>query len=252
MEYRKKLYADYINNIYSNINDLSPVGFEKVAKSYGNYLKFLPEEKTSHILDCGSGPGYFLYFLKKHGYKNTQGIDCSDQAVKIAESMGLNVRHHDIFGFLKECQKEHFGLIMFFDVLEHLTKNEVLEVLALANSRLIPGGKVLISVPNANSPFAPRLRWKDFTHELYFTEETLVQILLACGANSHVNAPGFADIQIQEDKSVITSFICAVRKTFWFIAKWLYKAFMILGIGREAIGIPLEYKIIGIGKKPNG
>ncbi len=112
----------------------------------------------------------------------------------------------------------------------------------MISSRLTQLGMVLIAVPNANSPFAARLRWKDLTHELSFTEETLAQILLSCG---------FVDIQIQEDKSVITSFICAARRILWFIAKWMYKAFIILGIGREAIGIPLEYKIIGIGRKAN-
>jgi len=242
MEYRKRLYDSYINSIYQNFNDLSERGYNKTVKCYKNYLKLLPKNKASRILDCGSGPGYFLYFLKKQGYTNAVGVDLCKQAVKIGTSMGLNLQYHDMFDFLKGCQNEYFDLIVAFDVLEHVMKDEVLKLLDLINSRLRKGGTVLIRVPNANSPFATRSRWNDFTHELSFTDESLTQILLSCG---------FIDIQIHGEKGVITSFLCLIRKILWFTAKCLYKAFMILGISREAIGVPLEYKIIGVGRKPS-
>ncbi len=130
MEHRKTLYRSYISSIYQNLNELSEVGYEKAAKGYKNYLKFLPKDKTSRILDCGAGPGYFVYFLKKQGYTNVVGIDSCNQAVEIAKGMDLNILRYDILDFLENNKSECFDLIVALDILEHLTKDEVLKVLS--------------------------------------------------------------------------------------------------------------------------
>src|SRR6202043_2974468 len=69
-------------------------------------------------------------------------------------------------------------LIFLMDVLEHMDKAEQLRTLAAASELLVPGGRLVLSVPNANASFGLRWRYNDWTHEAAFTEQSLEFILL--------------------------------------------------------------------------
>ena len=40
-----------------------------------NYLKFIPQDRTSRILVISCGPGYFVNLLNSKGYHSVLGID---------------------------------------------------------------------------------------------------------------------------------------------------------------------------------
>ena len=67
------------------------------------------------------------------------------------------------------------------DVLEHLTKDEVLETLDRVAAALKPGGVFVARVPNAVSPFSGHIRHGDFTHETWYTDRSVRQLTAACG-----------------------------------------------------------------------
>ena len=57
----------------------------------------------------------------------------------------------------------------------------------------MPDGKVILTVPNANSPLAARWRYIDFTHHCSFTEHSL---------NFVLGSAGFGDIRIDNSKGI--------------------------------------------------
>lgn len=69
------------------------------------------------------------------------------------------------------------------DVLEHLSKNEALQVLKAIYHHLNPQGKVIIRVPNLTNPFNSHIHYGDFSHEIGFTTKSLQQVLQVTGFN---------------------------------------------------------------------
>lgn len=73
----KKLYDEYFEHC-AELNEATEEAFEGMADAYSSWYKlFLPDDKTTRILDIGAGVGHFLCFLKREGHKNYCGLDVS-------------------------------------------------------------------------------------------------------------------------------------------------------------------------------
>jgi len=180
-DYRERIYQDYISSQFGSGHSI-----ENLDKDYlihqryfkKNYQKFLPPNREAKILDAGCGLGHFLFFAEQSGYKNVVGIDVSNELAELCKEKGYNAIATDIFSFLAE-HKNAFDVIIFNDVIEHLTKNEILNLLDLMYAALSEGGCLLIKTPNMANPFtAASGRYIDFTHEIGFTEASLKEILV--------------------------------------------------------------------------
>jgi len=145
-----------------------------------NYSSLLPKDKGANILDIGCGMGHFLYYLKKGGYKNISGLDVSRENAEFCRKNGFNIACKDGRTFLKP-QKEKYDVIVMNDVIEHLDKGEIFEMLSMIHSALKKGGTVMVKTPNMANPLCVHSRYIDFTHEVGFTEESLSQALRVSG-----------------------------------------------------------------------
>lgn len=67
------------------------------------------------------------------------------------------------------------------DFLDHLRKDEVIELLQLSSHVLREGGFLIIRTTNADNPMFARFFYRDFTHETPFTPHSLGQCLNASG-----------------------------------------------------------------------
>lgn len=142
-----------------------------------NYLSFLPERKDAKIIDLGCGLGNFLMFLRSAGYKNIQGIDASQECVDFCQKEDLDAGVSAILPYLRNTG-EKFDVFTLNDVLEHMTKDEMWEVLSLIREHLTNDGVCIIKVPNMSQPFLGiDSRYIDITHEIGFTESSLRQVL---------------------------------------------------------------------------
>jgi 2-polyprenyl-3-methyl-5-hydroxy-6-metoxy-1,4-benzoquinol methylase len=146
----------YRERIFSRYQTLTSTGtfalrdYEEWAEKVGkrNFLKFLPKDKNSRILDVGCGIGKFLYFLEKFGYLNTVGVDISEENVKIANKFGIrNVVKNDIFDFLRKAPSLSYEMVYCQDVIEHFSKNEIVKLLNLIYKVLALGGWPYLSPP---------------------------------------------------------------------------------------------------------
>lgn len=118
--------------------------------------------------------------LTDDGY-DAAGIDVSPEQVALARSAGLgSVRHGDYRELLAEYPGR-LAAVTATDLLEHLTKPEVLATFDAVAVALRPGGRFIARVPNAVSPFGGHIRYGDFTHETWYTARSVRQLAAAAG-----------------------------------------------------------------------
>jgi 2-polyprenyl-3-methyl-5-hydroxy-6-metoxy-1,4-benzoquinol methylase len=106
------------------------------------------ENREARILDVGCSTGMFLRVLRDLGFRNVAGLDLSSQMCKFVRSA------HGVpcFESLEEIRGEQFELITCCGVLEHtLDPRRFVEELS---EKLVPGGELLICVPNFRSVYA--------------------------------------------------------------------------------------------------
>ncbi len=245
MNYRKRIYESYVSKHWVYTHSLKKEEYElyaKVAKK--RYKNILPKDKAANIIDIACGGGHFLYFLQQQGYIYAQGVDISQEQLDVAEKMGVkNLQKSDFGEYLLKCLGK-FDMIIANDIIEHLTKDEVINFLETIHTSLKLGGNVLIATFNSKSLFSSRLRYCDFTHEQGFTPKSLSQVLRVCG---------FKNIKVYGEKSVIHDVRSFIRTMLWQIVKIILKAYLIIesgtGRGLWKKDYILESRMFAVGEK---
>jgi 2-polyprenyl-3-methyl-5-hydroxy-6-metoxy-1,4-benzoquinol methylase len=142
----------------------------------------LPWPRPGRLLDFGCGGGSFLAEMAEDGWQVT-GIDTSIETVHaIRKNLGCDalagsLPHPD----LAPCS---FDVITMWQSLEHV--HRPLEVLRAAYELLVPGGKLIVAVPNYDGQSS---RWFGENwfgldlprHLIHFTPATLAEMLQAAG-----------------------------------------------------------------------
>lgn len=235
--YREKIYQYYLSS--GNKKQVSVSDLEKKQIVFKNYLaKHLPENKDSKILDLGCGYGSFVYFLNKLGYQNVFGIDVSQEQIDQAKALGIkNIEQKDIFQYLENKENE-LDLIVMLDVLEHLTKDEIMTILKRVFKSLKPKGRLIVQTLNAESPFFGRIRYGDFTHETGFTAKSLNQVL-------RVN--GFKSIDFYPIRPIVHNFKSRIRFVLWLIVETLLNIRFLIETG--GLGNILTQNLVATAEK---
>ncbi len=210
MNYRKTLYSNYHttqSGRASGVDAVSLFNREKWRFSI-EILPFVQHfAKNAKIYDFGCGSGSLLSVLKDAGYTNLLGMDLSAEQVQLAHNLGVDcVKEQDALAFLQHTN-ETFDLIFGMDIIEHFTKDELVELLTLIKQKLNPGGKAIFRTPNLDAPFATVFANGDFTHENYMNASSSQQVCLACGFQS-VNV-------YQSSTKVQNPFKELIRKFLW-------------------------------------
>jgi 2-polyprenyl-3-methyl-5-hydroxy-6-metoxy-1,4-benzoquinol methylase len=173
----------------------------------------LPPPAAGPVIDIGCGQGDLVRLLLATGY-DAQGVDVSPEQVALAQAMGLDrVRHGDYRHVLMERPRQ-FAAVTATDLLEHLTKDEVLDTFDRVNEALAPGGVFIARVPNAVSPLGGHIRYGDFTHESSYTARSVRQLAAAVG---------FSSVDVRACAPTAHGFISAARVAVWKPVSALYK-----------------------------
>lgn len=163
-------------------------GYAKFHQFYKvNYGPHLPEDRSTPALVISCGPGYFVELLQRQGYADTIGIDSFAEKVEHARRRELDCRHARAFSFLAE-HKAAFGLIVCEQELNHLTKSEMRQFLALVRESLTPGGVLIVHGLNGANPITgSEALAQNIDHFNTFTDYSLRQVL---------DHAGFADVRV--------------------------------------------------------
>ena len=132
--------------------------------------------KEGHLLDIGTGTGYFPDTMKRLGWQ-VEAVEKNASAREFAHAhFGLEVKPDTA---LKDYAPESFDVITLWHVLEHLEHlNETWETL---NALLTDKGMLLVAVPNCSSYDAQKYGayWAAYDvprHLWHFTPDTLQQV----------------------------------------------------------------------------
>ena len=143
----------------------------------------LPPPAAGPVVDLGCGRGELVRLLQVDGF-DAEGIDISPEQAALARAAGVaRVRQGD-FRAILAGHRAHYAAITATDLLEHLTKPEVLQTFDDAAAALAPGGVFVARVPNAVSPLGGHIRDGDFTHQTSFTARSIRQLAAAAGFDS--------------------------------------------------------------------
>ena len=166
------------------------------------------------ILDIGCGQGELVRQLIADGY-DAAGIDISPEQVAIADEAGpeqvLLGDYHDLL----VDRSGHLAAVIATDLLEHLTKPEVIRTFDTVLAALVPGGVFVARVPNAVSPFGGSIRYGDFTHESWFTARSVRQL---------ARAAGFHSVEVRSCPPPVHGLTSALRAGIWSLFSLLYHA----------------------------
>lgn len=180
----KKYHNPKDNDVYI---ELIRQYFSDPRGPYQYALSFLEKQGKLHgkkVLEFGCGPGRFLYECHKKGASIT-GVDISPNAAQLAKRyFGLNIIEKTLEQAMieKDILPGAFDYIFVFEIIEHLS--QPMAVLKTLHQLLIPGGLLIVSVPNfylfrLMDMSTPGLNsW--FEHLHFFDIATLTNCLIKC------------------------------------------------------------------------
>lgn len=143
----------------------------------------------------GCGSGSMLKALQEAGYINATGMDISPEQVKVAEEMGVaNVTEGDALQYVSDSQAQ-FDLLLGMDIIEHFTKDELVDLLQNILKSLKPGGRAIFRTPNLDGFLSSVFANGDFTHENYLNASSAQQVCMACGFAKVTVLPGLMRIE---------------------------------------------------------
>jgi 2-polyprenyl-3-methyl-5-hydroxy-6-metoxy-1,4-benzoquinol methylase len=241
-EFRERFYEYYL----STQSHVSSGSAQRDLDLRGPYLKALikrwfPNNRSKRILDLGCGYSALLYFLREAGYRNLCGVDTSSEQVATANKLGLDfVKRGDVLGMLRETADASYDVLVSLDLLEHLTRDEILICADHAYRVLKPGGTWLIHVPNAEGIFFGSVFFSDLTHETLFTRQSLRQVM---------NVVGFNKLQVSEDVPIIHGIPSALRFVTWKISRTVFRIIYAAETGDWSGDLVLSQNLLAIVEK---
>ena len=185
----KELYGEFYKSDYRKVVSGSDDGSEKAFRKQIHFMEsyvipvvdpILKTAAIESILDVGCSYGGISLALKKqYGAARCDGIE---PVVKIAEFARLQASMNVHPGLFEDFAAEtEYDLVCFSRALNHtLDPNSNLRKIA---SLLKPGGYLLITLYDgfSNLIYRPFSRVAELTHPYIFCEETIKNMLTACG-----------------------------------------------------------------------
>ena len=156
-------------------------------KQYASNEQWLPTNFDAKICDIGCGWGHLLLSLWASGFRNLHGVEISEVQLAMAKKglpQEIKLSCGDGIKYINETE-ELFDLITIFDVLEHLDVSQSVKLLQGCHEKLLPGGSVVIKVPNMANILSAYSRYMDITHINGHTEWSLYQLLDMAGFERH-------------------------------------------------------------------
>ncbi|MGE0049291.1 MAG: class I SAM-dependent methyltransferase [Acidithiobacillus sp.] len=161
---------------YSYFSEIWGDGYERALyDQYGAYLPYIAHLRNGAFLDIGCGAGEFVAFLRDHGIL-AEGIDPETREVERAQALDRVVQQDDAISYLEASEKQFDGISML-EVIEHLTPEEINELIPLIFQRLAPGGVFLVETINIKHPLAFHVFYTDPTHRRPLPSDWLAFLL---------------------------------------------------------------------------
>ncbi len=190
----------------------------KIQTKFIRFFRSLPGK----VLEIGCSRGVVLSLMKEEGIE-AYGIDLSETAIEYCVSKGLDAHHSDVLSHLHQVPDMSLGGIFCAHVIEHLSPNDVIELINQAFRVLKPGGKLLLITPNAKDLRTAERFWLDITHVRLYPNKLLRVLLQREGFH---NIRTFAD---KEPANNIFVHIIKIMVRLWFLGFMFVGDLVVIG-----------------------
>ncbi len=206
MNSESKITESYFQTTSGRAGEISPEYYQKVESGLLRRMGGWVPKAGDQVLDLGCGLGGLLYLSQRLGCGPLTGVNLCLEEISIAQKyVSASFHHEDVICYLQHST-ECFDWIGCLNLLEHLSKDQVVELLRLCREHLRPGGVMVAMVPNAISPYSGITRYWDFTHQLAFTPNNFRQLAILCD---------FYKVEFKECGPIPHSMISTMRWLFW-------------------------------------
>jgi SAM-dependent methyltransferase len=169
------------------------------------------------VLEIGFGTGAFLLHLQ------SKGFDCWGVERRSAHDAALSQRGLTIVnGDLGDLPAEHFDLVCAMDVLEHLTKDQLLDTLESVHRILKPGGRFLARFPNGASPFGAMYQSADLTHLTVLSISAFAQACSVTGLRAIGGWNAAVSWRASGVRAVVKPLLILARRVFEYVIGAVY------------------------------
>ena len=173
------------------------------------YLPIIGERAP--VFDLGCGRGELLDLLRESGIDSV-GVDTDPGMVARCREKGhTQVLETDGIAHLRTVEDRSLGVIFSAQVIEHLTLEQIQELLALARAKLASDGLLIAETVNPHSPRALKTFWVDLTHQQPIFPEVALELVREAGFQSayvfHPNGSG----DVERDRFVQGEYAVVAR-----------------------------------------
>ncbi len=122
---------------------------EAIKQRQSVYLPYFREcvSETAPLLDIGCGRGEFLEAAREAGLPGL-GVDLNPDSVEVCRELGLQVSQGDALEYLRGLEDQSLGGVLMAQLIEHLTLDQLMELVSLAVAKLKPGGVLIAETVN--------------------------------------------------------------------------------------------------------
>lgn len=205
-DWQSKLYEAYVSTGQASEIKSIDIRLSNYPQHVRMIRQHVPEDRSIRMADLACGHGSLVFCLRELGYANVEGVDVSPEQVALAHRIGIpEVRLGGLVDFIRD-RKMVYDVIFLMDILEHLDKQSVMDLLELVREALRERGRLIVHVPNAEGRYGMRIRYGDFTHEGCFTQRSMRQIL---------SASGFRTVAAYEERPLVHGVKSFIRRLLW-------------------------------------
>lgn len=117
--------------------------------------------QEARVLEIGYGNGAFLEFARRQGW-SIMGVEANQSLVETAIRAGYEAYPTES---IRDLAAGSFDAIVAFDVIEHMSKTELMDFFAEVRRLLTIGGVFLARFPNGDSPNGLANQNGDISHQ---------------------------------------------------------------------------------------
>lgn len=178
-----------LDELYASFQDQFRGTREETSESLKVYLPLLEEEGIdSEVLDVGCGRGEWLELLRDRGI-TARGVESNRVLIAEARQRNFDVVEADAVRHLRALPEEILNAVTAFHLVEHISLEQLVDLLSEIRRTLKPGGLVILETPNPKNLVVGACNfYSDPTHRRPLFPESLEFIL---------NHLGFKDTRIQ-------------------------------------------------------
>ena len=145
---------------------------DEIAKRMEIYPAYF-SNVSKPVLEIGGGRGELQTLFKKKGVRS-YSVDIDQAMVEHGKTLGLEVILGDGLAHLRSLPDSSLSGVIAVQVVEHLTKQQLEELMRLCNSKVESGGKVIFETINPQSLLALSSNYfRDLTHVFPLHPDTL-------------------------------------------------------------------------------